>query len=194
MGLNLNIRKKVFGRKIIFDNFNYSFPDTGLFIISGNSGRGKTTLLRIIAGLDRDFEGTVEGGGISNVSFHFQEYRLFENLTALENITEVSFKEKTQTDKDSVKTLLKDLGFSDDEAQLYPKQLSGGMKIRVSFARAISKTAPILLLDEPTKELDSNTVTTVERIILEKSKKALVIMVTHDTGLSLFSNATVINI
>lgn len=194
MGLNINIRKKYFGRKLIFGNFNYSFPDTGLFILSGPSGRGKTTLLRMIAGLDKDYDGTINGGGATNVSFHFQEYRLFETLTALENITEVSFKEKTQSDIEGAKALLTELGFSDEELQLFPRQLSGGMKMRVSFARAIMKPARILLLDEPTKELDAKTASAVESIILEKSKQSLVIMVTHNNVPSLSSSAAIINI
>ena len=194
MGLNINIQEKSFGRKIIFKDFNYSFPDVGLFVLSGPSGRGKTTLLRIISGLDKDFIGSVEGGDAKNVSYHFQEYRLFENLTALENITEISFKNAEASDVELAKSTLHSLGFNEEEINLFPKQLSGGMKMRVSFARAFLKRSPIILLDEPTKELDYQATQAVEKLILQKSKEALVIMVTHNTDLSILKEAKIIEI
>ena len=194
MGLIIDIQEKRFGRKKIFENLNLSFPDKGLFILSANSGRGKTTLLRIIAGLDRDFSGSVIGGGASNVSFHFQEYRLFDNLTALDNVAQLSFKELNQENTDLAVNTLKCLGFSEEDIHLYPKELSGGMKIRVSFARAILRKTPILLLDEPTKELDRETVGPIYTYINDISKERLVILVTHERDLSNFDNPNVIKL
>ena len=194
MGIIVNIKEKFFGRKEIFKNFEYSFSDTGLYIISGPSGCGKTTFLRILSGLDKDFKGTVTGGGAANVSFHFQEYRLFNNLTVLENITEISFKNRSSDDEEKAIAYLKRLGFKDEELYLLPSELSGGMKMRVSFARALLKNAPVLLLDEPTKELDFDTASIVNDMIIERSKTSLVIMVTHTQDLSLYKDAVIINL
>ena len=177
--LILDIQNKSFGRKQILENFKYTFNPRGLYIISGSSGVGKTTLLRIISGLDKDFRGSVTDGGIRNTSYHFQEYRLFPNLNALDNIIEISFKSKSRENEKKAYELLARLGFSSEEMKLFPSELSGGMKQRVAFARAILKDAPILLLDEPTKELDSTLVDEMCKIIGEEAKKRTVILVTH---------------
>ena len=184
MSLIINNLNKKFGRNVIFENFSYTFNTTGLYVITGNSGRGKTTLLRIIAGLDNDYSGQVTGGGIGNISMHFQEYRLFENLTVLENITKVSKHGCVCVDK--AKDLLMSLGINDNDLNKYPNELSGGMKMRVSFARAVLKDAPVLLLDEALKELDINSITAICHVIEEEAKKRLVILVTHKVYPDLF--------
>ena len=163
MPLMLNEISKKFADKPIFENFSYKFLVTGLYVITGESGIGKTTLLRIIAGLDTDYIGTVENGGIKNISFMFQEYRLFPSLTALENAS-ISIGKKA--DEDAYQSLIR-LGFSKDDLKKFPHELSGGMKQRVSFVRAILKTAPILILDEPTKDLDAITADIMLNLIKE---------------------------
>ena len=86
MSLKINNLKKSFGEAEILNDFSFEFETTGAYIILGESGVGKTTLLRIIAGLDTEYVGTVENGGIANISFMFQEYRLFPALNALQNV------------------------------------------------------------------------------------------------------------
>ena len=179
MALKLDNISKSFGEKPILNSFSYTFKDRGLYIVSGESGIGKTTLLRIISNLDKDFSGTVENGGIENVSFMFQEYRLFPTLNALGNAS-ISLKNTTYNDAEF---LLKRLGFSHEDIKKKPNQLSGGMKQRVAFARAVLMKSPILLLDEPTKELDADTAKIITDVILEESTKRLVIVVTHDSAL-----------
>ena len=177
MSLIISQLKKRFAEKTVFDGFSYSFSDNGIYALVGDSGIGKTTLLRMISGLDKEFEGEIIGGGFKNVSFAFQEYRLFPNLTALENVTVPNgMNEETE---DSAKRLLISLGFDDNEFTLLPNQLSGGMKQRVSLARAFLKQAPVLLLDEPTKELDSTLKEAIYKLIISESKKRLVILVSH---------------
>ena len=144
----------------------------------GPSGVGKTTLLRIVAGLDREFSGSVTGGGLGNVSYVFQEYRLFPTLTALDNAALV-FEDKSKG-REAARLLLTELGFSEDELRLYPHGLSGGMKQRVSLARALLSDAPVLLLDEATKELDSELVSKVLGMIKKEAEHRTVIMVTHN--------------
>ena len=190
MSLTLNKVSKKFGDKSILQNFSYEFEEIGLYIITGESGIGKTTLLRIIAGLDTDYIGTVENGGIKNISFMFQEYRLFPSLTAFENAS-ISIGKKA--DEDAYQSLIR-LGFSKDDLKKFPRELSGGMKQRVSFVRAILKKAPILILDEPTKELDANTADIMLDMIKEASKRCLVIIVTHDDIINKLDDAHIISL
>ena len=172
MALSIKSLKKSFGEKSIFKDFSYEFSDNGIYIISGDSGSGKTTLLRIISGLDKEYSGDVSGGGFDNVSYSFQEYRLFPMLTALKNLT-VVFHEPSDDDILSARELLSMLKFTESDMALYPRELSGGMKQRISFARAVLKKSPILILDEPTKELDSEICLIIRKIIIEESKKIL---------------------
>lgn len=176
MSLKLNSISKSFAERTVINGFSYNFEESGLYFIVGESGIGKTTLLRIIAGLDNEHTGTVENGGISNISFMFQEYRLFPTLSALKNAS-ISVKDNS-TDK--AKDLLIRLGFKSDDLRKRPSELSGGMKQRVAFVRAVLKDCPVLILDEPTKELDADTVRIMLEIIKEEANKRLVIAVTHD--------------
>ena len=179
MALSIKNLTKSFGDKSILSDFSYEFPENGVYIISGDSGSGKTTLLRIVAGLDKEYSGKITGGGFDNVSYAFQEYRLFPMLSALKNLTVSVFEEPDEKEMLSAKNLLSRLKFTESDMLLYPRELSGGMKPRVSFARAVLKKAPILILDEPTKELDSELCRIMRDIIVEESRKRLVLMVTH---------------
>lgn len=179
MSLKIKNLFKSFEEKTIFRDFTYYFQDTGIYALRGESGIGKTTLLRIIAGLDKKYYGTVSGGGLRHVSFCFQEHRLFPHLSALENVLKLSFSEDSYHNKKLTERLLQRLNFSESDMHLKPDELSGGMRQRVAFARAVLKKSKILLLDEPTKELDASLRDTVLEIIAEEAKERLVIFVTH---------------
>lgn len=168
---------KAFDKKIIFKDFSYEFKDKGIYLLLGESGRGKTTLLRLIAGLDRDYSGEIIGGG--KVSFAFQEHRLFPQLSALDNLIFAISDRKDEAVAQNCKNMLSKLGFSEDDMKLTPDSLSGGMRQRVSVARALLFDAPVLLLDEPTKELDEANAAIIRELIYEESKKRLVILVSH---------------
>lgn len=180
MSLSIKNLTKKFGDKLIIDNLSYDFPESGVIAIIGESGIGKTTLLRIISGLDKDYEGCVIGGGKINVSFAFQEYRLFPTLSALDNVILAKSDTKTEAVINDAKNMLSRLGLCKADFNLLPTELSGGMKQRVSLARAFLKEAPILLLDEPTKELDKDKISLLTNVLAEISKKRLVIVVTHN--------------
>lgn len=178
MSLKIKNLSKSFDGKVIYDNFSYEFNEKGLYIIEGESGIGKTTLLRMICGLDTDFSGEILGGGIGKTSYVFQEHRLFPNLNLIENVTAV-FKKSTRELTEQANDVLQRLNFTKEDMKLYPSMLSGGMKQRVSIARGIMKSSPILLLDEPFKELDPSLVDKVIDIVKEESKTRLVLLVTH---------------
>lgn len=191
--LEIKHLKKSFGDKIIFDDFSYTF-NNGVYIINGESGIGKTTLLRMIASLDTDYTGEIIGGGINNVSFSFQEYRLFEHLTALENVS-VIFPESSASAIATAKNTLDMLGISKDDQSLLPSQMSGGMKLRVSIARALCKRAPVLLLDEPSRELNIEYVQSLVKFLEARATDQIIIVVSHDSSIyKLCENATVIDI
>lgn len=178
--MNLQIRNlsKFFDGKVIFSDFSYIFPKKGIVQVKGDSGIGKTTLLRIISGLDKHYTGDVICEG--TVSYAFQEYRLFPWLSAIDNVTIASFAQASEEDVASSCKLLYRLGFKEDDLKLKPQQLSGGMKQRVSLARAIMRGADILLLDEPTKELDKELTRTAYSLVSEYATEHLVILVTHE--------------
>ena len=179
--LEIRNLSKSFDGKILFENFSYTFSDKGVYAIVGESGIGKTTLLRMIAGLDKRYEGEIIGGGIGRVSFAFQEYRLFPQLSAIENVIFAISDRKDEAVFKKAYDTLSTLGFSESDMNLTPDELSGGMKQRVSIARAVLFDAPILLLDEPTKELDSANADIIRKHILKESERRLVLVVTHNS-------------
>ena len=188
-----NLTKK-FDKKVIFDNFSYTFSDTGIYVIVGKSGIGKTTLFRIISGLDTKYKGSVKGADRSNVSYAFQEYRLFENLNAKDNVIFASFSKYDESAEKQAIELLKRLNFTEGDLELFPDSMSGGMKQRVSLARAILRKSDILLLDEPTKELDTQLRKIIRDIILEESKKRLIIIISHEDEDELIENAVILDL
>lgn len=177
--MNLN---KSFDGKILLQDFSYSFEDTGIYAVIGESGAGKTTLLRMISGLEKEYSGSIIGGGIGQVSMAFQEYRLFPQLSALENVVFAISDKKDKAEFNRAQKMLSRLGFSEKDMQLLPDELSGGMRQRVSLARAFLKKSPILLLDEPTKELDKENAEAILDLIREAAKDRLVILVSHNSA------------
>ena len=181
MGISIKNLSKAFGENTVLSNLNAELPTSGLARIVGSSGSGKTTLLRIIAGLDTDYTGSIEGVG--TISFMFQEHRLFPWLNALDNVTVASFEDNSEENRESAAKMLRVLGFSDDSMRLKPSQLSGGMKQRVSLARALLRKSDVLILDEPSKELDRELVAVVASLIKEHAAGRLVLLVSHDSEL-----------
>lgn len=178
MSLSIKNLSKSFDKKLVFKDFTYDFHENGIYVLTGENGVGKTTLLRIIAGLDKDYLG--ETSGAKSISMAFQEYRLFPTLTALDNVVCAISNRKDEAVLNKAKNILSRLGLSEEDFSLLPCELSGGMKQRVSLARAFLKDATILLLDEPTKELDAENAQIVREIIIEESNNKLVILASHN--------------
>lgn len=167
-----NVRR-TFGDKCVIPDFSFHFPEKGFFALTGESGKGKTTLLRLLCGLDRPDTGHIRCTG--TVAAAFQEYRLFDRLTAVQNLSEV-----LSVSPEVARSALCDFGFSPEECDKHPAQLSGGMKQRVSLLRALLSDADILLLDEPVKELDPARAQQVMQRLKEESSRRLVIFTAHD--------------
>ncbi|MBO4367505.1 MAG: ABC transporter ATP-binding protein [Clostridia bacterium] len=165
---------KSFGEKLLFSHFSLTLPDKGVVALTGPSGCGKTTLLRIIAGLDRDHTGTVETDRGLLFSFVFQEDRLLESVSALENLLFVY--------QDRVKCMealqVTDL---EKEAKTLPRKMSGGMKRRLAIARALCYGGDALILDEPFSGIDAARRKRIAQAIREYAQERLVLLVTHDT-------------
>jgi putative ABC transport system ATP-binding protein len=180
------------------DDISIEIEQGELFVLLGPSGTGKTTLLNLLAGIDRPNRGEVRVGGVDvaklgrgkladwraeNVGYVFQQANLVPVLTAYENVElplwlfPMSAKERHER----VSLALEAVGLS-DRASHYPRQLSGGQEQRVAIARAIVVDPPLLLADEPTGNLDSvaadGTLALLDR--LNRERKKTIVMVTHD--------------
>ena len=178
MSVILTDLSKSYADKLVLNRFSFEFSDKGIYVLKGESGAGKTTLLRIISGLDKNFTG-IKSGSFKKCSMMFQEYRLFPQLNAIDNIVLLMTKKRSAENEENAIAMLRDLNFTDEEMRLYPKELSGGMKQRVSLARALLADGDVLLLDEPTKELDSALCERINSLIKAEGERRTVILVTH---------------
>lgn len=159
----------------VINCLSYSFSDGITTAITGASGSGKTTLLYLLCGLNKAQSGSVYNDH-KRISVVFQDHRLIPWLSALENIT------VTGADISRAKELLKILFPYENIENKYPDELSGGMKQRVSIARALAYDPDMLLLDEPFKGLDSETRTLVANTVFNEMKNKTCILITHDEG------------
>ena len=175
------------------DNINLTFGDTGLVFVLGKSGSGKSTLLNLIGGLDNITHGKIEvdGNDLSkfkendfcnyrntHVGFIFQDYHLIDELTVYENII-FSLNLRKIEDRERVLNALKVVDL-DGYAERYPTELSGGEQQRIAIARAIVKNPRIILADEPTGNLDTNTATSIINLLKSLSRECLIIIVSHN--------------
>lgn len=168
---NLN---KAFGDKIIFNNLCLTFPNGKISFIMGESGCGKTTLLKIIAGIDKKFDGEIIKES-DFISYVFQEPRLFSAITVRQNI-EIVPKGTTLTVEEILKIV--ELEGEDDS---YPDNLSGGMKMRVALARALYHNGDIFLMDEPFSALDERMKERIIPRIFALLKGKTIVLVSHDS-------------
>ena len=187
-----NISKK-FKDKEILSNFNLKVEENKILAIVGPSGGGKTTLLRMLAGLESIDSGEIIFNGENLplnelekrnlLGFVFQDFQLFPHMTVLENLVispvQTMGIKKDEAEAKAIK-LLEQLGL-ENHYNSYPNSLSGGQKQRVALARAMMIEPKIIGYDEPTSALDPELRLEVEKLILQNKKLGVTqIVVTHD--------------
>lgn len=165
---NLSVK---LGEKQIFDCFDADLPEEGTILVSGESGIGKTTLLRVLCCLQKPDQGTVSGLEKRRISVVFQEPRLLEHLSAISNVAIVS-------DRAKAESLLIQLNL-ENELGLKAGSMSGGQKQRVSIARAFAYSDDVVLLDEPFSGLDEQN---KERVAALIRSARLAVVVSHEAS------------
>ena len=187
-----NISKKFKDRQIL-ENFNLIVEENKILAIVGPSGGGKTTLLRMLAGLEKIDSGEIVYNGESLpvdelekrnlLGFVFQDFQLFPHLTVLENLVLSPIQTMNMSKSDAENkaiTLLNKLGL-EKQVNNYPVSLSGGQKQRVALARAMMIDPKIIGYDEPTSALDPELRLEVEKLIIQNRELGITqIVVTHD--------------
>lgn len=173
--LNIEHISKIYGEKVIFDDVSCGIHQGDKIGIIGVNGTGKTTLLKIIAGIEEpDLGQVICGNGIS-VTYLPQNPEFPKELTILEYVMEGKEHQDWKTESDA-KSILTRLGIYDFESST--KYLSGGQKKRVALARTLVDPAEVLVLDEPTNHLDNDMVLWLEDYL--NQFRGVLIMVTHD--------------
>lgn len=185
------------------NNVGLCINDGDFVSIIGKSGSGKTTLLSLLGALDRPTSGSIEIDGqeltklnsrqlvdyrCKRIGFVFQSYNLIPNLSALENVMlPMEFAKLTKSQRlQRARELLSQVGLDDDKQHRKPGKLSGGEQQRVSIARALANRPKLILADEPTGNLDSETGKTIFNLLhgLSKSQNTTIIVVTHDLSIA----------
>lgn len=184
---------KTYNTNTIFKALNLSVADGEVLSIVGPSGIGKTTLIKILAGLETADAGEVRLNeeqlaidgtrADAKVGLIFQDFNLFPNYTVIENIMLAPIN-VSRLSRDAAKAkataLLATLGMT-DKADLYPYQLSGGQKQRVAIARALAMDPKILAYDEPTSGLDEASTKQVAEVVKTlKAQGVTQLIITHD--------------
>lgn len=187
-----NLNKK-YDDILLYKDFSISFTEGIITCILGPSGCGKTTLLNIIGGIILSDSGTLSGFEGKFMSYIFQDPRLLLWKTVRSNIEFVMDRGMTPDERKKESDRLLRLVELDTFAEYYPSQLSGGMRQRVSIARAFASPSDIILMDEPLKGLDfalkQNMIRSFSRIW--KTDRRTVIFVTHDVDEAIMLGAEI---
>ena len=195
------------GTLTILHPLDLTIPSGRVVAITGPSGSGKSTLLGLLAGLDSPSDGRVVLDGVDitaldedalarlrgqRIGFVFQFFHLLPSLTALENVLVPMEIAGAPQPGPRAHALLAEVGLS-DRSHHYPSQLSGGEQQRVAIARALANDPPLLLADEPTGNLDSQTGHQVIELLLSvnRSRHTTIVLVTHDPELAALADVTV---
>lgn len=186
------------------DKVNFSLDEGKFVVILGPSGAGKSTLLNLLGGLDSPTEGQIYVSGkdistlsndeladyrASTVGFVFQFYNLVPTLTVKENVMLVN---EIAPNAFPSEKMLEEVGLS-DHLNNFPSELSGGEQQRVSIARALAKNPKILLCDEPTGALDSETGVMVLKVLLSMAKNygKTIVIVTHNQNIAKMADVVI---
>jgi len=171
--IRINNISKSFENTRVLSGVTCEFPSGATTAISGPSGKGKTTLINIILGLMKPDTGSVEFTGSKRMACVFQEDRLIDHMTAVQNL------QLTSPHGADIPAALRALGLDPENTEKVAKY-SGGMRRRVAIARAVLSKPDILILDEPFKGLDEDTRHDAAEYILKNCADACRLLVTHD--------------
>jgi putative ABC transport system ATP-binding protein len=191
------------GKVVAVDGVSFTVPTGQFASIIGKSGSGKSTLLSLLGALDRPTSGSIEVGEkdvtklgdhalinyrCNKIGFVFQNYNLIPNLNALENVMlpmEFAGGSRQQRKK-RAQEILDQVGITDDKQLRKPGRLSGGEQQRVAIARALANKPEVILADEPTGNLDSQTGKMIFDLLhsLTRSENTTIIAVTHDLSIA----------
>lgn len=177
MNLTLHNLRKAYDGHVVLNGLSHVFPQGSLTCVTGRSGCGKTTLLRLIAGLEAPDAGAIAGVPEGGISMVFQEDRLPPRLSAANCLRCVL--KKSPGREDRVTGALVALGLA-EEADQFVGEFSGGMRRRVALARALLFPSPLVLLDEPFKGLDAATRARAVAFTLPLIAGRTTLLVTHD--------------
>jgi len=175
MTLRVSHLCKSYGGQVVLEDVSFT-AGTGALCVMGPSGRGKTTLLRLILGLERPDGGAVEGVEDARFSAVFQEDRLLLGRTALENLR---FVRGNGPDEAEGRALLEELGLTDTGGKAV-REFSGGMRRRTALARALCVPFDVLVLDEPFTGLDVGSRRRCLEAVRRRMDGKIVLLVTHD--------------
>lgn len=173
--LNIEHVSKIFGEKRIFDDVSYGIHEGDKIGIIGINGTGKTTLLKIIAGIEEPDEGQIIMQKGLRITYLPQNPEFPEGATVLSYVIDGKFQQEWDTESEA-KTVLNKLGIFEHDAKI--DTLSGGQKKRVALARTLINPADVLILDEPTNHIDNEMALWLEDYL--NKFKGVIIMVTHD--------------
>ncbi len=178
----------------ILSDFSLSLPDEGVLCLFGPSGCGKTTLLRLLARLEQPHAGQITGLEGLRAAVVFQESRLLEWETALNNVALVSPLADKAAARAQAAELLTRIGLETDIHRQFPRELSGGMKQRVAIARALAAQADFLIMDEPFVGLEAALWPVIAQEILTVYAHKPILLVTHIAEQAAVMNAQVIKL
>lgn len=175
MGISIHDLTKRYGGQVVIDRLNLELEDGKTYCLMGPSGSGKTTLIRLLLKLEKPDQGTIKGLEKKKISAVFQENRLCETFSAVEN---VSLTAPKGCSKAEIETMLAAL-LPADAIHRPVSTLSGGMKRRTAICRALISPWDVLIMDEPFSGLDQDTKHSVISYIRSQSAGKLLILSTH---------------
>jgi len=189
IGIEVNNLKKVFGRRLIFKNIDFTLCETQSLIITGNNGSGKSTLVKILAGVLSFSSGSIKIN-INGQEFDKEKYYekiglvspylvLYDEFSAYENLEMFSRIRGIKVEKEKIESILEEIGLIDRRKDLY-RTFSSGMKQRMKYASAILHEPSILLVDEPTSNLDMPGKEFVQNLIERYRRDRVVIVATNE--------------
>ena len=181
---------KNFDNNEVLKNVNITIKDNSIYCLMGASGIGKTTLLRILMGLEHADSGNISGIDTKSLSCMFQEDRLIPDLSAIDNVRIVL---RGKTNRKEIRNNLLSI-LPDDSLDMPVSSLSGGMKRRVALARALSYPGKLIILDEPFTGLDKDTKLNVIDYILKMRNNRTLLIATHGTDDSGLLGAEIIKL